>query len=33
MKFILNIEAETNGRHFPEDIFKCIFFNENVLIS
>ena len=27
------IEAETNGRHFPDDIFKCIFLNENVLIS
>ena len=22
-----------NGRHFAEDIFKCIFLNENVLIS
>ena len=21
-----------NGRHFPDDIFKCIFFNENVWI-
>ena len=21
------------ARHFPEDIFKCIFFNEDVLIS
>ena len=29
----LHIEAETNGRHFPDDIFKCIFLNENVLIS
>ena len=27
------IEAETNGRHFPDDIFKCIFLNENVFIS
>ena len=27
------IEAETNGRHFPEDIFTCIFLNENILIS
>ena len=26
-------EAETNGRHFPDDIFKCIFLNENVFIS
>ena len=23
----------TNGRHFPDDIFKCIFLIENVLIS
>ena len=22
-----------NGRHFPEDIFKCIFLNENIWIS
>ena len=22
-----------NGRHFADDIFKCIFFNENVSIS
>ena len=22
-----------NGRHFADAIFKCIFFNENVLIS
>ena len=28
-----HIKAETNGRHFPDDIFKCIFLNENVLIS
>ena len=28
-----HIEAETNGRHFPDDIFKCIFMNENVLIA
>ena len=27
-----HIEAETNGRHFPDDIFKCIFLNKNVLI-
>ena len=24
------IEAETNGRHFADDIFKCICLNENV---
>ena len=28
-----HIEAETNGRHFADDIFKCIFLNENVWIS
>ena len=28
-----HMEAKTNGRHFPDDIFKCIFLNENVLIS
>ena len=29
----VHIEAKTNGLHFPDDIFKCIFLNENVLIS
>ena len=24
---------EQNGRHFAEDIFKCIFLNENIIIS
>ena len=28
-----HIEAETNGRHSQDDIFKCIFLNENMLIS
>ena len=28
-----HIEAEKNGRHFPDDILKCIFLNENVWIS
>ena len=27
------IEAEKNGRHFADNIFKCIFLNENVWIS
>ena len=27
-----HIEAETKGRHFADDIFKCIFLNENVWI-
>ena len=26
-------EAETNVHHFAEDIFKCIFLNENFWIS
>ena len=31
--FIFNtLKPRQNGRHFP-DIFKCIFFNENVWIS
>ena len=29
----LTNEAETNGRHFPDDIFKYIVFNANVWIS
>ena len=24
------LRPRQNGRHFPEDIFKCIFFNENL---
>ena len=31
-KIIQHIEAETNGRHFAGDIYKCIFLNENVWI-
>ena len=27
--YILLIEAETNGRHFADDVFKCIFRNDN----
>ena len=27
------LRPKTNGRHFLDDIFKCIFLNENVLIS
>ena len=31
---ILNtLRPRQNGRHFPDDIFKCIFFNENLSIS
>ena len=25
-----HIEAETNGLHFSDNIFKCIFLNENM---
>ena len=27
------LRPRQNGRHFPDNIFKCIFFNENVSIS
>ena len=27
------LRPRQNGRHFPDDIFKCIFLNENVIIS
>ena len=27
------LRPRQNGRHFPDDILKCIFLNENVLIS
>ena len=27
------LRSRQNGRHFPDDIFKCIFLNENVWIS
>ena len=27
------LKPRQNGRHFPDDIFKCIFLNENVWIS
>ena len=27
------LRPRQNGRHFPDDIFKCIFLNENVQIS
>ena len=29
----ITLRPRQNGRHFPDDIFKCIFLNENVLIS
>ena len=27
------LRPRQNGCHFPDDIFKCIFLNENVIIS
>ena len=30
---INTLKPRQNGRHFPEDIFKCIFLNENEIIS
>ena len=30
---INTLRPRQNGRHFPDDIFKCIFLNENVWIS
>ena len=29
---IITLKPRQNGRHFADDIFKCIFLNENVLI-
>ena len=31
--FLNTLRPRQNGRHFPDDIFKWIFFNENVWIS
>ena len=31
--YINTLRPRQNGRHFPDDIFKCIFINENVWIS
>ena len=31
--FVNTLRLWQNGRHFPDDIFKCIFFNENLWIS
>ena len=31
--FINTLRPRQNGRHFADDIFKCIFLNENVWIS
>ena len=31
-KSVNTLRPRENGRHFADDIFKCIFLNENVLI-
>ena len=31
-KLINTVRPIQNGRHFPDDILKCIYFNENVWI-
>ena len=31
--FFNTLRPRQNDRHFPDDIFKCIFLNENVKIS
>ena len=34
MGYLINtLRPKQNGRHFPNDIFKCFSLNENVLIS
>ena len=31
--YINTLKPRQSGRHFPDDIFKCIFVNENLWIS
>ena len=31
--YLNTLRPRQNGRHFPDDIFKCIFLNENISIS
>ena len=33
LQIVNTLRPRQNGRHFPDDIFKCIFLNENVWIS
>ena len=30
---LTHLRSRQNGRYFPDNIFKCIFLNDNVLIS
>ena len=32
MRFLNTLRPRQNGRHFPDDIFKCIFVNKNVFV-
>ena len=32
-QWVNTLRPRQNGRHFPDDIFKCIFLNENIWIS
>ena len=32
-RYVKTLRPRQNGRHFADDIFKCIFLNENVWIS
>ena len=33
LQYVNRLKPRQNGRHFPDDILKCIFLNENVYIS
>ena len=33
MKILNTVRLRQNGHHLPDDIFKCIFLNENVSVS
>ena len=33
MASVKTLRLRQNGRHFPDDIYKCIFLNENIWIS
>ena len=32
-QLVSTLRLRQNGRHYPDDIFKCIFLNENIRIS
>ena len=33
LEVVITLRPRQNGRHFPDDVFKCIFLNENVNMS